>query len=397
MSVLVLNAGSSSLKFMVCQNTKKALRGRIEKIGSASCRMIFDNQTTAMPNASMATALTQALKVLPLDDIQGVGHRVVHGGMDFTGPVLVTEGTLEKIRQLIPLAPLHNPGSLAGIEAVRQALPNLADRNVACFDTAFHSTMPPVAYTYAVPWQMARDLSIRRYGFHGLSVEYVCQRACELLGLNPRASHILVCHLGAGCSATAVKDGVSVDTSMGLTPLDGLVMGTRTGSVDPGLLSYIKARTDMGDEEITSLFNNESGLLGVSGTSSDMRTVLEKATSGATQEERQRCVLARDVFVHRVCQTMAMLWVDIARMDCLVFTGGIGENSAEIRRRIVRKWNYRGILLDHDLNERPGFEGIISEDRSSVQVAVVKTNEELQIARHARRLLGLAEGPAAAA
>lgn len=198
---------------------------------------------------------------------------------------------------------------------------------------------------------------------------------------------MLVCHLGAGCSATAVHRGKSMDTSMGLTPLDGLVMGTRAGSVDPGLFGYIAAETGMSEEEITHILNKESGLKGISGVSADMREILDLARTGETPDIRERCALARDVFVHRVCQTIATLWVDMARLDALVFTGGVGENSAEIRDRVIEKWGYRGLMLDEKLNRQPGIEGLISKERSSSRILVVKTNEEEQIARHVRQLL----------
>eukprot|EP00927_Polykrikos_kofoidii_P022853 TRINITY_DN21208_c0_g1_i1.p1 TRINITY_DN21208_c0_g1~~TRINITY_DN21208_c0_g1_i1.p1 ORF type:complete len:394 (+),score=57.88 TRINITY_DN21208_c0_g1_i1:62-1243(+) len=391
MSILVLNAGSSSLKFMVSRASRSPLRGQIEGVGTSLCRMIFQKKETLMPNASMGAALSHTLSLLPLGDIQGVGHRVVHGGPFFDGPAIVDENTKSKIKDLYALAPLHNPACMAGIDAALEALPRLANRNVACFDTAFHSTLSPVARTYAVPWEMARDLGIRRYGFHGLSVEYVYGRACEILHLNPERAHMLVCHLGAGCSITAVNSGKSVDTTMGLTPLDGLVMSTRAGAVDPGLYSYIHAQTGLSESEITDILNKKSGLRGVSGVSGDMRVILDRARNSEDEEERKRCALARDVFVHRVCQSIAMLWVDIARLDGLVFTGGIGENSAEMRSLIVEKWGYRGMMIDEERNNILGVEGTISKDRSASQVAVIHTNEEEQIAKHTRRVLGLPE------
>lgn len=390
-SVLVLNAGSSSLKFMVSR-PDDTIRGQIENIGTPGCRMLLGapgGPKTKLPDYNMGAALSEALKQLPLDDIGAVGHRIVHGGTHFSGPELVTPEAVRKIESLVPLAPLHNPGGLAGISAALEALPHLKDRNVACFDTAFHTTMHPHCYTYAVPWKLAKELGIRRYGFHGLSVEYVFQKVCAEMSWNPATAHVLVCHLGAGCSATAVHDGRSVDTSMGLTPLDGLVMGTRAGSVDPGLFSYIAANTDLSEAEITHVLNKESGLKGISGVTSDMRQILDFARTAPEQEVRERCALARDVFVHRVCQTIATLWVDVARLDALVFTGGVGENSAEIRRRVVDKWGYRGMMLDEELNETPGVEGVISKERSSTQVIVIKTNEEEMIAKHTRNLLGM--------
>ncbi len=307
MSVLVLNAGSSSLKFMI-QKGNKATRGLIEAIGSPACKMTIPAFSLEhnLPNATMKEGLHEALSALQVKNLDAVGHRVVHGGVKFKGPAKIDDDVIKTISDLIPLAPLHNPSALAGIQASLEAFPDVQDKNVACFDTMFHTTMPPVAYTYALPYELSERLGIRRYGFHGLSVEYVYERAIRILGgdlerfgaeHHPPWGRMVVSHLGAGCSATAVQMGKSIDTTMGLTPLDGLVMGTRAGSIDPGLFAYIHQQTGMSDEEITNILNKQSGLLGVSGVSSDMRDIMERMKTGSV-EERAR-FLKKNVKIYK--------------------------------------------------------------------------------------------------
>jgi acetate kinase len=380
--VLVLNSGSSSVKYaLVDPDTgQRPLSGQAENIGSSG--------------GSYHDAITRILDHLDDKghvDLTGAGHRVVHGGERFSDSVLVGDEVIAAIRSYSRLAPLHNPANLAGIEAVGQLRPGLPQ--VAVFDTAFHQTMPPAAYRYAVPPEWYTQYAVRRYGFHGTSYRFVSARAAELLSRlpagRPPAGHpsgalrLVVAHLGNGCSAAAISGGRSVDTTMGLTPLEGLVMGTRSGDVDPGLLAYLAELTGQSVADLTGTLDTRSGLLGLSGTSNDMRTITESAEQGD-----ERAQLALDVFVHRLARAVAGLTASLGGLDALVFTAGIGENSVVVRRRVLARLGFLGLAEDPAAN---AAHGRTSGGRISlpgpVQALVVPTDEELMIARDTARLI----------
>jgi len=386
--VLVLNSGSSSVKYaLVDPDTgERPLSGQAENIGAAG--------------GSYHDALTRILSHLDDKghvDLAGAGHRVVHGGERFSGSVLVDDEVLDAIRSFSCLAPLHNPANLAGIEAVAQVRPGLPQ--VAVFDTAFHQTMPPAAYRYAVPQEWYTRHAVRRYGFHGTSYRFVSERAATLLG-RPLAGHLpvgppsaghplaalrlVVAHLGNGCSAAAISGGRSVDTTMGLTPMEGLVMGTRSGDVDPGLLGYLAEQTGRGAADLTDVLDTRSGLLGLSGASNDLRTISEAAERGD-----ERAGLALDVFVHRLAKAIAGLTASLGGLDALVFTAGIGENSVLVRSRVLARLGFLGLAEDPAANAAHGRTtgGRISFP-GPVQALVVPTDEELMIARDTARLVG---------
>jgi acetate kinase len=308
-------------------------------------------------------------------DLLAAGHRVVHGGEQFSSSIRVDDTVIASLRSFNHLAPLHNPANLAGIEAVRAVLPDLPQ--VAVFDTAFHQTMPPHAFRYAVPEEWYTRYGVRRYGFHGISHRFVSEQAAAQLGRPPGELRLVTAHLGNGCSATAVRDGVSVDTTMGLTPLDGLVMGTRSGDVDPGLLAYMAGRTGMSLDELTRALNVDSGLQGLSGVGNDMRTVEAAAADGS-----ERARLALDVFVYRLSKAIAGLVVGLQRLDALVFTGGIGENSAVVRSLVLSRLGFLGLAEDAQANANHGQHtgGRISLG-GPVLALVIPTDEELLIAR----------------
>jgi acetate kinase len=311
----------------------------------------------------------------------GAGHRVVHGGERFTSSIRVDGGVMALLRSISHLAPLHIPANLAGIEAVHAALPDLPQ--VAVFDTAFHQTMPPHAFRYAVPEEWYTRHGVRRYGFHGTSHRFVSEQAAAMLGRSPRELRMVTAHLGNGCSAAAVRDGVSVDTTMGFTPLEGLVMGTRSGDVDPGLIGYLAGRTGMNIDELTRALNVDSGLQGMSGVGNDMRTVADAAADG-----NERARLALDVFVHRLSKAIAGMVVGLQRLDALVFTGGIGENSAIVRSLVLGRLGFLGLAEDARANAGHGRQtgGRISV-AGPVLALVVPTDEELLIARDTARVI----------
>ena len=306
---------------------------------------------------------------------------MVHGGERFTASVLVDDEVIAAIRSFIPLAPLHNPANLAGIEAVRAARPDLPQ--VAVFDTAFHQSLPPRAYRYAVPEEWYTRYGVRRYGFHGTSHRFVSERAAALLGRPLGELRLVTAHLGNGCSLAAVRDGVSVDTTMGLTPMEGLVMGTRSGDVDPGVFGYLADRAGLSVGQLTDVLNTASGLAGLSGVGNDMRAVEIAAAAG-----NERAWLALEVFVHRLAKAIAGMVVGLGRLDALVFTGGIGENSAEVRGRVLAGLGFLGLAEDPEANARHGRDtgGRISPD-GPVLALVVPTDEELMIARDTARLI----------
>jgi acetate kinase len=391
--VLVLNSGSSSVKFalLVPASGERLMSGLAERLGTpeASARIQWSGAaatTGQLPRGSHRAAVSLLLDQLAATGytggrLLGAGHRVVHGGQRFSASVLVDEDVLAALRSISYLAPIHNPANLAGLEAVRAVLPGLPQ--VAVFDTAFHQTMPPHAYRYAVPDDWFTRYGVRRYGFHGTSHRYVAQRAAVLLGRPQDGLRLVTAHLGNGCSAAAISDGRSVDTTMGLTPLEGLVMGTRSGDVDPGLIGYLARRSGLTADEITDALNNSSGLAALSGHGNDMRAITAAAAAG---EERSR--LALDVFVHRLCRAVAGLVASLGRLDALVFTGGIGENSAEIRSRALHRLGFLGLAEDPVANASHGRHtgGRVSLP-GPVQALVVPTDEELMIARDTARVI----------
>lgn len=391
MWTLVVNCGSSSLKFALLDPSsgEVPLSGLAERLGSdlASVRVDRGGERVSvpLPGGSYPEAFGVLLAELDRLDLRSevgaVGHRVVHGGERFSAPALITPEVLDAIRACVPLAPLHNPANLAGIEAAQEAFPGLP--HVAVFDTAFHQTMPEVAYRYAVPEEWYTQHGVRRYGFHGTSHAYVAGEAARMLGRDLSDLNLVTAHLGNGCSVTAVQGGRSVDTSMGLTPLEGVVMGTRSGDVDPGLHDYLARQAGLSLTQITAALNRESGLLGLSGLTNDMRELEEAAARG-----HEGARLAVEIFVYRLAKSVAGMTVALGRLDGLVFTGGIGENSATVRGATLARLAVLGFHLDPEANARAvrGQAGIITTP-DSVPALVVNTNEELMIARETARVL----------
>ncbi|HTX29472.1 MAG TPA: acetate kinase [Streptosporangiaceae bacterium] len=388
--VLVLNSGSSSVKFALLDPVtgRRRVDGEAERVGAPDAvlrvrRYPGEAVTEALPAGGYHAVISKILDLLADagHEAAGAGHRVVHGGARFTDSVLVDDDVTDAIRSFSDLAPLQNPANLAGIEAVRAARPDLPQ--VAVFDTAFHQTMPPRAFRYAVPQDWYTTHQVRRYGFHGTSYRYVTGQTAVMLDRPLEQLRLVAAHLGNGCSAVAVRDGASVDTTMGLTPLEGLVMGTRSGDVDPGLFGYLAGRTGMTAAELTDVLNTGSGLLGLSGTSNDMRTIGAAAAAGD-----ERAQLALEVFVHRLAKAIAGLVTSLDRLDALVFTAGIGENSALVRRLVLARLGFLGLAEDPEANARHGrgTNGRISAP-GPVQALVVPTDEELMIARDTARLV----------
>ena len=388
-ALLVLNAGSSSLKFSVFRDSEPPeplLRGALEELSERpkftahrGAKVVGEKawpEGTSLGHRGAIAFLLDWLRggALPGERLVAAGHRVVHGGNRFTEPVLVDDGTLSALEELIPLAPLHQPHNIAAIAAVAHAAPDLPQ--VACFDTAFHRTQPPLARAFALPRRYA-DEGVQRYGFHGLSYEYIAGRLGEI-DAGAAAGRTVVAHLGNGASLCALSGGRSVATTMGFTALDGLVMGTRCGSLDPGVPLYLMERHRMDAAALSKLLYEESGLLGVSGVSSDMRELLESAGSNPAAAE------AVDLFVYRIGRELGSLAAALGGLDALVFTGGIGENSAAIRERVCRGAEWLGIRLDPDANAAGGPRICSADSRAGAWV--VPTNEELMIARHTRKM-----------
>jgi len=384
MNVLVLNCGSSSAKFAVIdpEGSRELISGIAQRLGSTEATLDWkkNGQKASRPIAGLwhegaLHAVVDLLREASLaDGLLGIGHRVVHGGSKFSGSMAITPEVIAKIEECIPLGPLHNPPNLLGIQVAQKLFPGLLQ--VAVFDTAFHQTMPPVAYTYPVPLEWLERLGVRRYGFHGTSHRFVAREALSLTGL-PAGDHALVtAHLGNGCSCTAVRNGRSVDTTMGLTPLEGVMMGTRSGSVDPAIIGHVAAALGQPEKDILDALNKKSGLLGVSGLSNDMRAVEEAAARDNT-----RARLALDIFCYVLAKALSALVVPLGRLDALVFTGGIGENSTLVRARVVEQLGFLGLAIDPALNARHGREsrGRITTSLRP-QALVVPTNEELMIA-----------------
>ncbi len=397
MNILVINCGSSSLKYqLIDMNGEEVLaKGLVERIGIEGSRIKHDTTGKERviieePMKDHKRALELVLEAIvdekygaikSMDEIGAVGHRVLHGGEDFSSSTIIDDEVMKAIENNIELAPLHNPANIMGIEACKELMPEVP--MVAVFDTAFHQTIPADNYIYALPYELYEKYKIRRYGFHGTSHKYVSQRAAEILGKDIRDLNIVTAHLGNGSSVTAVEGGKSVDTSMGLTPLEGLAMGTRSGDIDPAIIPLIMEKEGLSFEEVNQMLNKSSGVLGISGISSDFRDL-----EIAADEGNQRAKLALEVFANRVKKYIAAYAAQMCRIDVLVFTGGIGENSASMRELICDGLECLNIIIDKELNEQAsGKEAIISKNIGGVTIMVIPTNEELMIARDTLELV----------
>ncbi|MDO5017328.1 MAG: acetate kinase [Porphyromonas sp.] len=391
MKILVLNCGSSSVKYKLydMSNESEITSGGVEKVGLPDAFLKFkkpDGEKEIiehdMPTQKEAVQLILDTLVNPkygfiksYDEIGAVGHRMVHGGERFSKSVLIDDQVLKAVDEISVLAPLHNPANLKGVEAITKLLPEV--KQVAVFDTAFHQSMEPYAYMYALPYRMYSDMKIRRYGFHGTSHRYVSKRACEILGLDYNKAKLITCHIGNGGSITAIKGGKVIDTSMGLTPSEGLMMGTRCGDVDPGALAYIVEKEQLDAKGLSRLINKESGVAGFSGISSDMRD-LEKAIS----EGNERAKLALEMYDHRIKKYVGAYLALLNGADAIIFTGGVGENQASTREYVCANMEYAGIEIDKELNNSVrAKEVVISTDNSKTKIMIVPTDEELLIAR----------------
>ncbi|MFX3618074.1 MAG: acetate/propionate family kinase [Sporolactobacillus sp.] len=390
--VLAINAGSSSLKFQLLDMPQEKLvtKGSFERIGlsdstftiSVHGEKVQKDQSIPDHEVAVRQLLKQmtALNIIQsLNEIKGVGHRVVHGGEVFADSALVTDKVIEQIENLSDLAPLHNPANLVGIKAFREVLPDVPE--VVVFDTAFHQSMGEEAYLYSLPYEYYKDYAVRKYGFHGTSHKYVTMRAAELLGQPIEKLKLISCHLGNGASVTAVQGGKSVDTSMGFTPLAGLTMGTRSGDIDPALIPYIMDKTGMNATEVVNVLNKKSGMLGISGFSSDLRDIEKEAKRG-----NRRAKLAIQIFVERIQKYIGSYAAKMSGVDAIIFTAGIGEHSSMIRRRVLHGLEFMGVFCSEALNRINGEETMISELDSPVKALVIPTNEEVMIARDTVRL-----------
>ena len=409
MNVLVLNCGSSSVKFQliatdlerIADNTDRRLaRGMVERIGGEAIITLQAEGSAAVERSTAPLRDTRAAveliirwatseasgiaEVRSVGDVHAVGHRVVHGGERFTHSVLITDEVLRGIEDCIELAPLHNPANLKGIAAAREVF-GAGLAQAAVFDTAFHQTLPDYAYLYALPYQLYRRHRVRRYGFHGTSHRYVAYRYRQLRNIARDATNVITLHLGNGCSVAAIRAGNSADTSMGMTPLEGLVMGTRSGDIDPAIIDYVAAKEGLSAQEVETLLNKQSGLLGISGLTNDMRELLDEAR----ESDDRRARLAIEIFCYRARKYIGAYLAALNGADAVIFTGGIGENSAEVRARICDGLGWLGVELDAERNalHHGGREGLISSDASRLAVYVIPTDEELLIARDTVRCI----------
>lgn len=394
MKILVVNCGSSSLKFQLIDSDTEevAASGLCERIGLDGALIYKVNgdkikQEIDLPDHEVAikkvldTLLDKEIGVLTsLDEIGAIGHRMVHGGEKFSSSVIINEEIIKQIETCNDLAPLHNPANLLGVRACQEVMPGVP--NVVVFDTAFHQTMPSKAYLYALPKEYYEKYGVRRYGFHGTSHSFVSKRLAELAGLDINNSRMIICHIGSGASISAIKDGKSVDTSMGMTPLEGLMMGTRSGDMDPAIIEFICQKENITVQEMTTILNKKSGALGLSGLSNDYRDLVEAAQGG-----NQDAINALDVMVYRVIKYIGAYYMALGGVDAIALTAGVGENNLELRAKIVEGLAAIGIKLDVEANAVRGDERKISTDDSAAQVWVVPTNEELAIARETARLV----------
>lgn len=395
MNVLVINCGSSSLKYqLINMNDESVLaKGLVERIGIEGSVLkhekkgqgkvvieeVMNNHKDAINLVLKALVDPNHGAVKSLEEVDAIGHRVVHGGEKFAGSVLITEEVVNAMKECIDLAPLHNPPNIIGIEACQELLPNVP--MVGVFDTAFHQTMPAESFIYPLPYELYEELGIRRYGFHGTSHKYVTERVEALTGKSLEGTKIITCHLGNGASLTAVKDGKSFDTSMGMTPLEGLVMGTRCGDIDPAIVTFLMNKKNLTAEQVDNLMNKKSGVLGISGVSSDFRDIEDAAAQG-----NERAKLALDKFAYVVKKYIGSYAAAMGGLDVLVFTAGLGENSAPARAQVCEGLEFLGVEIDLEKNNIRGKEAEVSKDNSRVKVFVIPTNEELMIARDTKTL-----------
>jgi acetate kinase len=396
MNILVINCGSSSLKyqFINMENEAVMAKGLVERIGIEGSILThrpegMDKVIIEQPMKDHTDAIKLVLNALvdekhgvikDMSEIAAVGHRVVHGGENYATSVLIDENVLEGIKECAKLAPLHNPPNLIGISACKELMPNTP--MVAVFDTAFHQTMPKHAYMYALPYEMYEKHAIRRYGFHGTSHKYVSQVAAEMLGKDIKDTKIITCHLGNGASVTAIDGGKTVDTSMGLTPLEGLVMGTRCGDIDPAIVTTLQKETGMSAQDLDNLMNKNSGVLGLSGVSSDFRDIENAAAQG-----NERAQLALDVYHYRVTKYIGAYAAAMGGVDAIVFTAGLGENSPEARYEVTKGLEFLGVKVDKEKNNMRGKQLDVSEEDAKVRVLAIPTNEELVIARDTKDIV----------
>jgi acetate kinase len=397
MNILVLNCGSSSIKYQLFNIKHQQLlaKGVVEKVGLKGSFLKHEKEDGDKVKLEgevidHQTGIEYVLGVLisrehgcieALEEIDAIGHRMVHGGERFQESCLITEETIRDFKACIPLAPLHNPANLKGVFAMQHLLPSVPQ--VAVFDTAFHQTMPPFAYMYAMPYSLYKKYGIRRYGFHGTSHYYVARRACEILGVTMESMKIITCHLGNGSSMAAIKHGKSMDTSMGLTPVEGLIMGTRSGDVDLGVFTFIMEKEELNINVANTLVNKHSGMLGITGVSSDMREIEKEAEAG-----NERAILGLEMFRYRIKKYIGAYSAALGGADLIIFTGGIGENDPVTREICCSDMEFMGVEFDREKNAGVrGKEILLSEPSSKVKVMVIPTNEELVIAEHTHRIV----------
>lgn len=396
MNILVLNCGSSSVKYKLIEikANKVLAEGGIEKIGlpDAFIKFKFGNEKIQQDldindHVGAIKSILDNLTskeygcIKDFKEIDAVGHRVVHGGEKFNKSVLINDEVIAKIKECYGIAPLHNPVNMAGIDAINEVLPEVPQ--VGVFDTAFHQTMPAKSYMYALPYKYYAEDGVRRYGFHGTSHRYVSQRVCEFLGVEPKGKKIITCHVGNGGSITAVKDGKSIDTSMGLTPTEGLMMGTRCGDVDPGALIFLMDKHNLSSNDMLYIVNKESGLAGVSGVSSDMREITTAAKQG-----NEKAILSLEMYEQRITKYVGAFAAEMGGVDIIVFTGGVGEHQSSTRANVCNPLRFMGVEIDDAANDaNNGDEGIISTPNSAVKVVVIPTDEEYMIAKDTEAII----------
>lgn len=390
MKVLVVNCGSSSLKYQTIDmgNEKVLAKGLVERIGIEGSvlkheKIGSDKVAIQKPMKDHKDAIGMVLEVLvdetngvvkDMSEISAVGHRVVHAGEKYSGSVLITEDVINALEECIELAPLHNPPNIMGIRACQELMPETPMAGV--FDTAFHQSMPSVSYLYSIPYEYYEKYKIRRYGFHGTSHRYVSQKAAEMLGKDLDSIKLISCHLGNGSSIAAISNGKSIDTSMGFTPLEGLTMGTRCGDIDPAIIKFIMEKEDMDASSADNILQKKSGVLGISGVSSDFRDIEDSAASGG-----ERAQLALDIFAMKVKKYIGSYLAELNGADAIIFTAGIGENGVDMRKKIVENLDAIGIKIDEEKNNIRGKEAIVSADDSKIKILVIPTDEELMIAK----------------
>lgn len=399
MKILVLNSGSSSVKYKLLDTAGNEAvtlaEGGVEKIGLPDTFLKFKRPDGSKEivelglsdhNGAIKAILENLTDpkvgcIASYDEIDAVGHRVVHGGEKFSASVIIDDAVKEKIRECYDIAPLHNPANMTGIEAITAIMPDVPQ--VGVFDTAFHQTMPPKAYMYPLPYRFYKEDGVRRYGFHGTSHRYVSQRVCEFLGVDINKQRIITCHIGNGASMAAVVNGKCVDTSMGLTPVEGLMMGTRVGDIDPGALTYLMSKHNLSAEELQKIINKESGVMAISGLSSDMREIEAAVAAGD-----ERATLALDMYMLRITKYIGAYAAEMGGVDIIVFTGGVGENQDGLRYDVCKTLGFMGVELDKEVNTGlRGKEAVISTADSKVKVCVIPTDEELMIARDTEELV----------